>query len=148
MRPLLTETYLEIAEVWAKRSTCSQRITVGAVIVNDRDQVISSGYNGAVHGDPHCDDVGCVMDSDGHCTTSIHAEENAILQCAQNGVSTIGCSLYVTRSPCLRCAQRIVQVGILRVYYSTAYKNISEVIAYFKAHEIYIAHVTASSGAK
>jgi dCMP deaminase len=122
-RPSSSDTFMEIAYVWAKRSTCSSRIAVGAVLVNQYNQIIASGYNGAPRGMGHCDERGCELDSDGHCVRALHSEENAILQCALNGVSSMGCSMYVTHSPCVRCCRVIIQSGIIAVYYSEKYGN-------------------------
>jgi dCMP deaminase len=44
-----------------------------------------------------------------------HAELNAIIQCARNGVSPVGCSIYTSFSPCVQCTLAIVQAGIVRV---------------------------------
>lgn len=126
MRPSKEGTFMSLARVWAKRSTCSSRIAVGAVLVNQFNQVISSGYNGSPRGLPHCDEVGCIIDSDKHCTRAIHAEENVILQCATNGTSSRGCVLYVTHSPCIKCSARIIQAGINLVIYDVAYKDFME----------------------
>ena len=79
--------FMGIAHQAATRATCPRK-HVGAVIVRDRT-VLSTGYNGSVRGLPHCEDVGCVME-DGHCVTTVHAEANAILQAAKNGVSIEG----------------------------------------------------------
>jgi dCMP deaminase len=49
-------------------------------------------------------DIGCV-----------HAEENAILNCARQGVSCKDSTLYVNGEPCAKCATRIAQVGIIKV---------------------------------
>jgi dCMP deaminase len=119
------DTFIELAQVWAKRSTCSSRVAVGAVLVNEFNQVISSGYNGSPRGMVHCNDVGCHFDSDNHCIRAIHAEENVILQCALNGVSTRGSFLYVTHSPCPKCALRIVQAGIVSVIYQHVYGSLA-----------------------
>lgn len=81
------------AALLASRSTC-QRLSVGAVLVRDK-RIIAGGYNGSVSGDDHCLDAGCYL-RDGHCVRTIHAEMNAILQCAKFGASTDGASLYVT----------------------------------------------------
>ena len=75
------------AHLVSMRSTCN-RLNVGAVLVKD-NRIISTGYNGGISGDVHCLDEGCYME-DGHCLRSLHAEENAILQCALQGVSTKG----------------------------------------------------------
>jgi len=109
-----------LARVWAERSTCSARARVGAVLVDENNHVIASGYNGSPRGLPHCDDVGCLIEG-GHCVRAIHAEENVIIQCARVGVSTVDTTLYVTHRPCIRCARLIAQAGILSVVYLEAY---------------------------
>ena len=76
--------FMRIAEVVASRATCDRK-HVGAVIVRDRT-ILSTGYNGSIRGLPHCDEVGHLME-DGHCVATIHAEANAIIQAAKNGVS-------------------------------------------------------------
>ena len=123
-RPDIDLVMMATATLWARRSTCSSRISVGAVIATLDGRVIATGYNGSPSGQPHCDDKGCVLDSDGHCIRSIHAEENAILQCARLGVSCEGMAMYVTHSPCPNCCKRIIQVGISEVHYHTPYKGV------------------------
>src|SRR5262249_4344420 len=76
--------FMNIAHQVATRATCPRK-HVGAVIARDRT-ILSTGYNGSVRGLPHCEDVGCVME-DGHCVWTVHAEANAIIQAAKNGVS-------------------------------------------------------------
>ncbi|ELK45513.1 ComE operon protein 2 [Halobacillus sp. ACCC02827] len=102
------------------RSTC-QRLAVGAVIVRDK-RMIAGGYNGSVSGGVHCIDEGCYV-VDGHCVRTIHAEMNALLQCAKFGVATENAEIYVTHFPCLHCTKAIIQAGIQAVYYSEDYKN-------------------------
>ncbi len=102
------------------RSTCT-RLAVGATIVRDR-RVISGGYNGSVSGDVHCTDVGCYV-VDGHCIRTIHAEVNAILQCAKFGVPTEGADIYVSYFPCLQCTKTIIQAGISNLYYLHDYRT-------------------------
>lgn len=102
------------------RSSCT-RLAVGATIVRDK-RVISSGYNGSVSGDAHCEDVGCKV-IEGHCVRTIHAEVNALLQCAKFGVSTEGADIYVTHFPCLNCTKTIIQAGIKDIYYLEDYRN-------------------------
>lgn len=107
------------SRVMALRSTCP-RLAVGCVIVRDK-RMIASGYNGSINHDEHCVDVGCKV-VDGHCVRAIHAEQNALLQCARFGVSTEGADLYVMHRPCLHCTKSIIQAGIVRVYYETDYR--------------------------
>lgn len=102
------------------RSTCP-RATVGAAIVRDR-RVIASGYNGSVSGDGHCIDVGCYL-VDGHCLRTIHAEMNAILQCAKFGAATEGAAIYVTHFPCLQCTKMLIQAGIKTINYLKDYHD-------------------------
>lgn len=65
------------------RSTCT-RLAVGATIVRDK-RIIAGGYNGSIKGGVHCIDDGCYV-IDNHCVRTIHAEMNALLQCAKFGV--------------------------------------------------------------
>lgn len=104
----------------ALRSTCT-RLEVGATLVKDK-RVIAGGYNGSVSGDDHCIDEGCYV-VDGHCIRTIHAEMNALLQCAKLGVSTDGAEIYVTHFPCLHCTKAILQAGIQKIYYLHDYHN-------------------------
>lgn len=102
------------------RSSCS-RLSVGAVIVRDR-RVISAGYNGSVSGDVHCSEIGCKV-VDGHCIRTVHAEVNAIIQCAKSGVLTEGADIYVSHFPCLQCTKLIIQAGIKNLFYLYDYNN-------------------------
>ena len=78
------ETYfMNIAQEVATRSTCDRK-HVGAVIVRDKT-ILSTGYNGSIKGLPHCDEAGHEM-VEGHCVRTTHAEANAIVQAAKNGV--------------------------------------------------------------
>ena len=90
-------------------------------------QIISDGYNGMPTGFPN-DEVESINDDGFHETNPLvlHAESNAILKCAKSGgVSSEGSTLYVTMSPCLQCCKLIIQAGIKKVYYRTAYRDIS-----------------------
>lgn len=108
------------AALLASRSTCN-RLSVGAVLVRDK-RIIAGGYNGSVSGDAHCIDEGCYL-RDGHCVRTIHAEMNAILQCAKFRISTDGASLYVTDFPCLQCTKSLLQAGIKEINYIRNYHN-------------------------
>ena len=112
--------FMNIAHQAATRATCLRK-HVGAVIVRDRT-VLSTGYNGSIRGLPHCEDVGCVVE-EGHCVTTVHAEANAILQAAKNGVSLDGGELYTTASPCWNCFKLIANAGIRTIYYGEFYRD-------------------------
>ena len=112
--------FMAQAVLLSLRSTCT-RLEVGATLVKDR-RIIAGGYNGAVSGDNHCIDHGCYV-VDGHCLRTIHAEMNALLQCAKLGISTDGAEIYVTHFPCLHCTKAILQAGIKKIYYLHDYHN-------------------------
>ncbi len=114
------EYFMGIAHQAATRSTCLRK-HVGAVIVRDRT-VLSTGYNGSIRGLPHCEDIGCIME-DGHCITTVHAEANAILQAAKNGVGVDDGELYTTASPCWNCFKLIANSGIRKIYYGEFYRD-------------------------
>lgn len=112
-----TESILmDVAQLISKRSTCS-RLQVGAVLARD-GRIISTGYNGAPSGMPHCGHT-----SDFTCTISVHAEVNAIAYAARNGVATNDATLFTTHSPCRACAQLIINAGITTVYYDAGYRD-------------------------
>jgi dCMP deaminase len=119
-RPSWDEYFMGIAFQVAKRSTCD-RARVGAIIVKDR-RILTTGYNGAPAGLPHCDDVDHLM-VDGHCVRTLHAEQNAIIQAALHGVSVQGGTMYVTHQPCLTCAKMIINAGIVRVVHAGDYPD-------------------------
>lgn len=108
------------AHLISMRSTCN-RLKVGSVLVNN-NRIISTGYNGGITGEDHCLDAGCYVE-DNHCLRCLHAEENAIIQCALQGVSTKGSQIYVTHFPCVHCMKKILQAGITKIYYNYDYKN-------------------------
>ena len=112
--------FMNIAREVATRSTCSRK-HVGAVIVRDKT-ILSTGYNGSIKGLPHCDDAGCEM-VDGHCVRTSHAEANAIVQAAKNGVGIDQSKIYVTASPCYDCFKLIANAGINTIYYEEFYRD-------------------------
>lgn len=114
------EYFMKITNLVASRSTCN-RAMVGCLIVNDDNRIISSGYNGSISNNPHCDDVGHVI-RDNHCIATIHAEMNALLYCAKEGISVKGCRIYVTHFPCLNCTKSLIQAGIKAIYYQNDYR--------------------------
>lgn len=115
------ETYfMNIAKEVSTRSTCDRK-HVGAVIVRDRT-LLSTGYNGSIKGLPHCNDAGCEM-VDGHCIRTSHAEANAIVQAAKNGVKIDDSEIYVTASPCYNCFKLIANSGIKVIFYNELYRD-------------------------
>jgi len=115
------ETYfMNIAKEVSTRSTCDRK-HVGAVIVRDKT-LLSTGYNGSIKGLPHCNDAGCEM-VDGHCIRTSHAEANAIVQAAKNGIKIDGSEIYVTASPCYNCFKLIANSGIKVIFYNELYRD-------------------------
>lgn len=135
MRPNRDETCMAIAVVMAERSTCS-RLHVGAVIARD-GRVLSTGYNGAPASMPHCrHDCNCSTwavsgkvshaancDSVASCKIAVHAEANAVAFAARHQVSTEGGTLYSTHSPCLPCAQLLINCGLREVIFGTKFRD-------------------------
>ncbi len=112
--------FMNIAREVATRSTCDRK-HVGAVIVREKT-ILSTGYNGSIKGLPHCDEVGCEM-VDGHCVRTTHAEANAIVQAAKNGIQINQSEIYVTASPCYDCFKLIANAGINVIYYDEFYRD-------------------------
>lgn len=89
------------------------------MIVNEKSEIVATGYNGVVSGAEHCLDVGCIKDElnidsgTGHeVCPAVHAEMNALIQA---GRQSLGSILYVNAFPCKICARLIVNAGIKRV---------------------------------
>ena len=111
---------MNIARVVASRSTCDRK-QVGAVIVRDKT-ILSTGYNGSIRGLAHCSEIGHMLEN-GHCVATIHAEANAILQAAKNGVRIDGGTIYTTASPCWSCFKLIANSGLVRICYGEFYRD-------------------------
>ncbi len=127
-RPSWDEYFMKIAQVVATRATCVRR-KVGAVLVRER-RILTTGYNGAPSGLPHCEDIGCLRDElnvpsgERHeLCRGLHAEMNALLQAAIHGVRVEGATLYCTSSPCSVCAKMLINVGVKRVYTGGGYPD-------------------------
>lgn len=110
------EFYTEAALLISRRSSCLKK-QVGAILVKDR-RVIAQGYNGVLPGDNHRNEIG----EDGLSHT-VHAEANIISFCAKHGIATEGATMYVTLSPCEKCAELIIQAGIESVSYQEEYRD-------------------------
>jgi dCMP deaminase len=112
--------FMDIATQVATRATCDRK-HVGAVLVHDKT-ILSTGYNGSIRGLPHCDEVGHMMEN-GHCVATVHAEANAIIQAAKNGVGIDGATIYTTASPCWPCFKLIANSGCVRIVYGEFYRD-------------------------
>ena len=130
--------FMAQSHLLALRSTCT-RLAVGSTIVREK-RIIAGGYNGSISGDEHCIEQGCYV-VDGHCIRTVHAETNALLQCAKYGTPANGADLYVTHFPCLPCTKTIIQAGIQNVYYAKDYKNNMYALELFKKAGVNVVHI-------
>lgn len=112
--------FMNIAREVATRSTCDRK-HVGAVIVRGKT-ILATGYNGSIRGLAHCDDAGHEMENT-HCVRTVHAEANAIVQSARNGVRLEDSEIYVTASPCYDCFKMIANSGINKIYFGEFYRE-------------------------
>jgi len=123
-RPTWDEYGEMFAKVAATRAACSRR-QVGAAIMDQRHDIVGTGYNGVAAGRLNCSDGGCPRGllSYDECPAyggysnceGYHAEDNAIWHAQTRRVDLTGCTIYVTHDPCTDCAALIEQAGITRV---------------------------------
>ena len=123
-RPSWTEYFKNLVLYTSTRSPC-QRLKVGCVLVKD-NRIISQGYNGFLPGAPHESKV-----VNEHEQATVHAEQNAITDCAKRGVSSDNCDAYITHYPCVNCMIILCASGIKNIYYIHDYKN-DPIVEYFK----------------
>jgi len=127
-RPSSHAVYMQVAKTIAMRATCARR-RVGCVLVNDKNQVLSTGYNGVAYGTEHCINSPCPAATAKSGTKldeckAIHAEQNALLQCSD--VSKINIT-YVTTSPCMHCIKLLSNTGCSMIVVDEKYRNFDEV---------------------
>jgi dCMP deaminase len=123
MRPTHDDYFITIAEAISRRASCTRR-KVGCVLVNSRNNIVSTGYNGYSSGLPNCIDTAHCARS--HCQSgegldlcaAIHAEMNAMLQ-APNTYDIMTC--YVTTSPCITCVKLLMNTSCQRVVFRDEY---------------------------
>ena len=127
-RPSNDQYFMEMAYLASKRSTCLRR-KVGAIIVIDK-RVLTTGYNGAPKGLPHCEETGCLREQMNvpsgqrhELCRGVHAEQNAIIQAAVFGVSVKGATIYITNYPCSVCVKMLLNAGITEIVYDQEYKD-------------------------
>ena len=116
-RPNLSESYMEVAEIFAKRSYAKRR-KVGAIIVQG-DSIVGEGYNGTPAGwDNACEGA------DGLTLPHVvHAEQNALDKLLRKGIPSVGAVLFVTTAPCIDCAKRIHGARLNSVFYRDVYRS-------------------------
>ncbi len=130
MRESWDEYFMRLAYQVATRTTCLRR-SVGAVAVSPDHRIIGSGYNGALPGAPHCDEVGgCLREQLGvpsgqrqEICRAQHAEANICNSAAKHGICLDGATIYVTNQPCTTCVKAMVTSGIRRVVFDGPYPD-------------------------
>lgn len=143
-RPTWDGYFARIVKDVALRATCTRR-KFGAIVVDDRCHIVSTGFNGVVRGAPHCLDVGCIKDElniesgmgHGICP-AVHAEMNALLQAGKKAKDS---TLYVNAYPCKICARLIVNAEIERVVLSGTYTD-EEGLQILKEHNIEMVEIS------
>lgn len=114
---------MQVARVIAARATCS-RLHVGAVLTRDT-RVVSTGWNGAPAGMPHCSHDG----TESRCEHSVHAEDNVVRFARKHKIPTRGATMYITHAPCLDCATVLLAAGVVRVVFGETYRSDAGIIA-------------------
>lgn len=123
-RPDWDQYFMAIARITSLRGSCD-RLQVGAVLVADK-RIIATGYNGAPSGLPTCIEVGHqLVDMNGRqsCVRTIHAEQNAIIQCSIVGTPVAGALMYTTARPCLECLKAIASAGVSGIVFAECYAS-------------------------
>jgi dCMP deaminase len=140
MRPGIDEYFISMAKLVALRATCLRR-AVGCVLVNGRNHVIATGYNGRPAGWAHCNRTAADIAVSGdpldaypyacqgafekqgngldRCE-AIHAEMNALLQC--HDVYEIA-TCYSTTAPCITCTKLLLNTSCWRIVFSEPYAH-------------------------
>lgn len=155
--------FIDMASLVAGQSTCC-RLQVGAVLVRE-GRVISIGFNGVPSNQTHCEEIFEVEYEKNYKDkyasmadfvkspefkeihgafsndNELHAEQNAILFAAKNGIATQGSHLYITLSPCINCAKVIITAGITKVYYKELYDRSQEGIIFLGRNNIECIHL-------
>jgi dCMP deaminase len=126
---------LEIAQAVATRGDCLRR-QIGAVVIDSRHRVVSTGYNGAPSGTPGCMDGACPRaridvphgsryeGREGQCI-AIHAEVNALIW--GDPMRIDGGTMYVSAEPCEYCLKVLSGSGLTKVVWPTQYGGIKEI---------------------
>ena len=115
-RPSWDQYFKQLVEITSSRSSCD-RLHVGCLFIKD-NRIIAQGYNGYIAGCEHK-----MIMRDNHNIGTIHAEQNAITDCAKRGVSCNECTAYITHYPCYNCMKLLVSSGIKEIKYINDYKN-------------------------
>jgi len=123
--------FMDMTLLVAEWSSCYQdNRHVGAIITKNK-RVLTTGYNGAPSGIENCLEKGECMRRKLNIASgtkhelcyAVHAEQNAIIQAAKQGIAIDDATLYCTHQPCVICAKMIINAGISRVVYKMGYPD-------------------------
>jgi dCMP deaminase len=144
IKPTWDEYFVNMLDAVATRASCDRGRS--AAILTRNNRILSTGYVGAPTGLPTCDDEGHIIERrilvygsnhiSEHCIRTFHAEMNAILGCAREGVSTINSTLYCNMVPCRNCGMAVIQAGITRVVAKNKYQKDEETRKMFELSHI------------
>ena len=137
-RPTWEEYFCELTKHTATRSPC-KRLQVGCILVKE-NRIVAQGYNGYLPGAAHEQII-----KDGHEIGTVHAEQNAIADCAKRGVSCDGTTAYITHYPCCNCMKIMCASGISAVKYIDDYNNDSVVSDFARVSKVNIEKVNSNS---
>lgn len=118
MEERLIVAHLRVAKIYSELSY-AERLKVGCIVVKE-DSVVAIGYNGTPPGwDNKCET------SDGSSTLPhvIHAEQNALDKLVRSGISSVDSDVFITHSPCMECAKRLIGAKVRSVYYNQVYRS-------------------------
>ena len=96
---------------------------VGAALVGPRRETLLTAYNGPPIG---VRDLPTRRERPMKYLYASHAEANLIAFAARKGISTEGCTVYVTHFPCAACARTLIQAGITAVVAGTGTTSMAE----------------------
>ncbi len=124
MRPSRDQYFLRMAELASSRSTCITR-KVGCILVDYKNTVLSTGYNGVARGVKHCTKDTCPrIDNESgkslHLCLASHAEMNALIFCPDTDKIE---KAYITISPCLTCTVMLLNTSCKEIIFEKEYSN-------------------------
>jgi dCMP deaminase len=111
--PSLDAYFIQMLPAIAARSK-DPRNQVGAIIVGDKGEIRSTGFNGFPRKVKELPERWDRMGGEKYRWV-IHAEINAIINAARVGTPIEGTSIYVSFLPCIDCAKAVINAGIKRV---------------------------------
>jgi len=140
MKERYKKTHMTAAFIYAGLSHCIKR-KVGCIVVAN-DTITAFGYNGRAANEDNC----CEDEHGNSRDDVIHAEENAIRKLERDSISAKGSAMFITKIPCIKCAERIVDSGITHVYYCEESRTLkNEGMDHLRKNSVYTEHITPTT---